>query len=266
MVIGIVQMNIEWEDIYSNMNKMEEFIGEASEKKVELLLFPEMTLTGFTMDITKHIFSEEEIIRWISKIAVKNNISIGIGFGILIDKKGLNKYVIISHKGKVLCDYSKIHPFSYSGEDKKYYKGIDIVSANLGDIKITPFICYDLRFPEIFQIASKKSNLICVAANWPKEREKHWITLLIARAIENQCYIAGVNRIGKGNGIEYSGSSMIIDPEGNVLNSINSDEGIIISEISEDNVKNIRKMFTLKRDRRESLYRIYYAIDAFYKW
>lgn len=257
MILGIVQMDIEWEDIYSNMNKIEEFIVEASEKKVELLLFPEMTLTGFTMDITKHAFSEEEIIKWISKIAAKNNISIGLGFGVLVDKKGLNKYVVISNNGEVLCDYNKIHPFSYSGEDKKYYKGIDIVSANLGDIKITPFICYDLRFPEIFQIASKKSNLICVAANWPREREKHWTTLLTARAIENQCYIAGINRIGRGDGIDYNGCSMIIDPEGNVLNTINNDEGIIISEVSEENVKDIRNTFTLKRDRRENLYRIY---------
>ena len=122
-------------------------------------------------------------------------------------------------------------------------------------ITITPFICYDLRFPEIFQIASKKSDLICVAANWPKEREKHWITLLTARAIENQCYIAGINRIGSGDGIDYSGCSMIIDPEGNILNNINNDEGIIISDIYEDKVKDIRRKFTLKRDRRESLYK-----------
>lgn len=257
MVIGIVQMNIEWEDIYSNMNKIETFIGEASEKNIDLLLFPEMALTGFTMDVSKHVFLENEIIGWISKIAMSKNISIGLGFGILVDKKGLNKYVIISDKGEILCEYSKIHPFSYSGEDKKYYKGIDIVSATLRGITITPFICYDLRFPEIFQIASKKSDLICVAANWPKEREKHWITLLTARAIENQCYIAGINRIGSGDGIDYSGCSMIIDPEGNILNNINNDEGIIISDIYEDKVKDIRRKFTLKRDRRESLYRIY---------
>ncbi|APF24054.1 carbon-nitrogen family hydrolase [Clostridium butyricum] len=257
MIIGIVQMDIEWEDIYRNMNKIEGFVKEACEKKIELLLFPEMSLTGFTMDIDKHTFSEKEISNWISKIAVRYSMNIGIGFGVIVDEKGLNKYMIVSNEGNIIADYSKIHPFSYGGEDKKYYKGNDIIDCSLKDINITPFICYDLRFPEIFQIASKKSELICVAANWPGKRENHWITLLIARAIENQCYIAGINRVGTGDGIYYNGASMIIDPEGNVLNEITSDEGIITADICKEKVLNIRKSFSLKKDRREKLYRIY---------
>lgn len=257
MIIGIVQMDIEWEDIYRNMNKIENFTKEAGEKKIELLLFPEMSLTGFTMNIDKHTFSEKEISNWISKIAVKYSMNIGIGFGVIVDEKGLNKYMIVSNEGNIIADYSKIHPFSYGGEDKKYYKGNDIISCVLEDINITPFICYDLRFPEIFQIASKKSELICVAANWPKERENHWIILLTARAIENQCYIAGINRVGTGDGIYYNGASMIIDPEGNILNEITYDEGIIKADICKEKVINIRKSFSLKKDRREKLYRIY---------
>lgn len=257
MIIGIVQMDIEWEDIYRNMNKIESFVKEACEKKIELLLFPEMSLTGFTMDIDKHTFSEKEISNWVSKIAVRYSMNIGIGFGVIVDEKGLNKYMIVSNEGNVIADYSKIHPFSYGGEDKKYHKGNEIISCVLEDINITPFICYDLRFPEIFQIASKKSDLICVAANWPKERENHWITLLTARAIENQCYIAGINRVGTGDGIYYNGASMIIDPEGNVLNEITSDEGIVKVDICKEKVINIRKSFSLKKDRREKLYRIY---------
>ena len=90
MIIGIVQMDIEWEDIYRNMNKIESFVKEACEKKIELLLFPEMSLTGFTMDIDKHTFSEKEISNWISKIAVRYSMNIGIGFGVIVDEKGLN--------------------------------------------------------------------------------------------------------------------------------------------------------------------------------
>ncbi len=257
MIIGIVQMGIEWEDIYRNMNKIEEFVKEAHDKNVELLLFPEMSLTGFTMDINKHILLEKDIVNWLIRIASGYDISIGLGFGSIVDEKGLNEYVVVSNEGEVLGRYSKIHPFSYSGEDKKYYKGNDIISCTINDMSITPFICYDLRFPEIFQIASKNSQLICVAANWPQEREKHWITLLTARAIENQCYIAGINRVGYGDGLYYNGASMIVDPEGNILNDITNDERIIISEIWADNVKEIRRKFTLKRDRRENLYRIY---------
>ena len=257
MIMGIVQMDIEWEDIYRNMNKIESFTEEAQEKNVDLLLFPEMSLTGFTMNIDKHNLNEKEIIKWLSKIAIKYNINIGLGFGTVLDEKGLNEYVIISNEGILLGNYRKIHPFSYSGEDKKYYKGNDIISCSVGDIKLTPFICYDLRFPEIFQIASKQSNLIIVAANWPQERENHWITLLKARAIENQCYIAGINRIGGGGGLNYNGSSMIVNPDGNVLNDISNDERIIVAEISKDKVDEIRGKFNLKKDRREKLYRIY---------
>ncbi|ETJ34772.1 Nitrilase/cyanide hydratase and apolipoprotein N-acyltransferase, partial [human gut metagenome] len=93
--------------------------------------------------------------------------------------------------------------------------------------------------------------------NWPKERENHWITLLTARAIENQCYIAGINRVGTGDGIYYNGASMIIDPEGNILNEITFNEGIITADICKEKVLNIRKSFSLKKDRREKLYRIY---------
>lgn len=257
MIIGIVQMDIEWEDTYRNMNKIESFIEEAEEKNVELLLFPEMSLTGFTMDIDKHKLNEKEIINWLSKTAIKYNMNIGLGFGTVLDEKGLNEYIVISNQGILLGNYRKIHPFSYSGEDKKYDKGNDIISCSIGDINLTPFICYDLRFPEIFQIASKQSNLIIVAANWPQERENHWITLLKARAIENQCYIAGINRIGSGGGLNYNGSSMIIDPDGNVLNDISNAEGIISLEISKDKVDEIRRQFNLKKDRREKLYRIY---------
>lgn len=257
MKIGIVQMDIEWEDIYRNMNKIEEFAKEAAENNIELLMFPEMSLTGFTMDITKHTFSEEEIVNWVGRTAVIYNINIGIGFGVSANQKGFNKYIIVSNEGKVLCNYNKIHPFSYGGEDKVYSRGIDIVECKINDINITPFICYDLRFPEIFQIASKTSELICVAANWPKEREEHWITLLKARAIENQCYIAGINRTGYGGGLYYNGCSMIVDPEGNILNDLNSKEEIITAEIDSDKVSKIRKSFSLKKDRREKLYRIY---------
>ena len=123
MIIGIAQMNIIWEDSNENMKKVEDFVKKASENKVELILFPEMSLTGFTMDVYKLLLSEEEIISWIKKVAIENNINIGLGFAIRIDEKGENKYVIVSKEGEVLVKYTKIHPFSYGGEDDKYYSG-----------------------------------------------------------------------------------------------------------------------------------------------
>jgi omega-amidase len=120
VIIGIAQINITWEDSKENMKKVEDFVKKALGNKIELILFPEMTLTGFTMNINKLLLSEEEIISWIKKVAIDNNINIGLGFAIKVDEKGKNKYVIVSKQGKVLTMYIKIHPFSYSREDDKY--------------------------------------------------------------------------------------------------------------------------------------------------
>lgn len=257
MRIGIAQVDIQWERSYENMKKIEKLINQASKEEADLILFPEMSLTGFTMNIDKLVQSESEIINWAKQLAIKNNINIGFGFAAPVSDKGVNRYAIISKEGDKLANYTKLHPFSYGKEDINYYKGIDIVSCKINEFNVTPFICYDLRFPEIFQIASKGSQLIIVAANWPKSRENHWIALLRARAIENQCYVVGINRVGEGDGIEYNGGSLFIDPDGDMLNDITSNEGLIIRDIDISEVKKIREAFEIKNDRRERLYYSY---------
>lgn len=254
MIIGIAQINIDWEESNKNIKKVEEFIKKASENKAELILFPEMALTGFTMNINKLLLSEEQIINWLKKAAINSNINVGIGFAIKADEKGMNKYVIVSKEGKVLAKYTKIHPFSYGGENNKYYSGNEISVCKINEFKIAPFICYDLRFPEIFQIASKEAQIITVAASWPQAREEHWITLLKARAIENQCYVIGINRVGLGGGLQYNGASMFVSPNGEVLNDISSKETLILREIEVKKIEEIKDEFDIKKDRKEELY------------
>jgi predicted amidohydrolase len=254
LIIGIAQINIVWEDARENMKKVGEFVKKASKSNVELVLFPEMALTGFTMNIQKLLLSENEIINWIKKVALNNNVNIGLGFAVKVDEKGENKYVIVSKEGNILVQYIKIHPFSFGGEDKKYYSGNKICPFKIGEFKITPFICYDLRFPEIFQAASKAAQIITVAASWPKDREEHWITLLKARAIENQCYIIGINRVGEGDNLHYSGASIFVNPNGEILNEINSEETLIVSNIEMDSITEIKNKFDIKKDRQEELY------------
>lgn len=254
LITGIAQIDIDWEDSSKNMKKVEELVNKASKNKVELILFPEMVLTGFTMDINKLLLSEEQIISWIKQVAINNNINIGLGFAIKVDKKGKNKYVIVSKEGETLTIYTKIHPFSYSGEDEKYYSGNEICSCKIKEFRITPFICYDLRFPEIFQIASKEAQIITVAASWPKSREEHWVTLLKARAIENQCYIIGINRVGLGDDLQYNGLSMFVSPSGEVLNEISSEEILIICDLELEMIREVKDRFDIKKDRREDLY------------
>jgi len=255
MKIALAQINIAWENPKENLIKCENFIKNASEKKADLIIFPEMALTGFTMNINSLKLKEEFILEWAKRKAFENNINISLGYGIKCGEKGKNKFCVVSPKNTILGLYTKIHPFSYSKEDEKYYKGNEIISCKVGEASITPFICYDLRFPEIFQIASKKSEIIIVIASWPKEREEHWVTLLKARAIENQCFIIGVNRVGEGDGLEYSGASLIFDPLGNSLNEKINKEELIIKDINLSSIKEVREKINIKRDRREKLYK-----------
>jgi predicted amidohydrolase len=125
----------------------------------------------------------------------------------------------------------------------------------MNDIIVSPFVCYDLRFPELFQIASRKAHLITIAASWPAERKEHWITLLKARAIENQCYIAGVNRIGEGNKVQYEGNSIIVNPYGEIISEAILGEGIVSANVETSAVEKYRKDFPLKKDRRVELYK-----------
>lgn len=259
MKIALAQTDIFWENKIKNKENYLKLIIEAAKHDTDLILFPEMSLTGFSMNVDS--ISEETnfpsgTVEWFKSQAVANNINIGFGYveGSTCHLKGKNNYCVAASDGTILSLYSKIHPFSYGLESKFYTGGDTVTSFELKNFNISTFVCYDLRFPEIFQIASKNANLITVAANWPKARREHWITLLKARAIENQCYIAGINRVGVGDGIEYSGDSLLIDPLGNVLIQGTDKEDLLIYDISPDEVPKVRESFRIKDDRREDLY------------
>jgi omega-amidase len=253
MKLALAQLDVTWEDKPKNKEAVLQFVKQAANEKAEMILFPEMTLTGFSMNTETIGEIHNESISFFKKLSLEFNIFIGFGYveGTVNSK---NNYSIVSPKGEELVNYSKIHLFSFGAETEFYQSGDEIKHLSVLDFNITPFICYDLRFPEIFQIASKSASLITVAANWPIERREHWICLLKARAIENQCYIAGINRVGEGNGLNYSGDSMIIDPLGNIISNLYMDEGLVVADIYKDNVTEIRGKFRLKEDRRESLY------------
>jgi predicted amidohydrolase len=252
--IALAQINIAFENKLKNKAKCLQFIKEAKEKEVDLIIFPEMSLTGFSMNVELIGENDNETIEWLKEQAVSFGIYIGLGHVAKANGKGLNKFTMVSPDGKEICSYSKIHPFSYSNENKFYEGGTEITFSEIKDFIISSFICYDLRFPEIFQIASRKAHLIIVAANWPKSRREHWITLLRARAIENQCYISGVNALGVIDGLEYSGDSMIIDPMGNIIAVASCKEELVIGDINISEVLDYRNNFPVKSDRKENLY------------
>lgn len=253
MKIALFQMYIKWEDKEENYRHLEAQLMELQERKNQLLLLPEMSFTGFSMntEITKE--KEQKTISQMIDLARKYDIALGFGWVKDCGEKSENHYTIVDSLGNILSDYTKIHPFSYSGEDKKFQGGKDIVTFSWEDTVFSTFICYDLRFPEIFQIASQKADAIIIPANWPKKRSEHWKTLLKARAIENQVYIFAINCCGNIGGQYYSGDSCIINPDGQVIDMISDEEGILEYEYVNDVIE-YRKQFPVKKDRLDELY------------
>ena len=168
-------------------------------------------------------------------------------------------------EGEIL-EYTKLHPFSYSGEDRYFQGGTLLPVCEYRGYHLGVQICYDLRFPEAFQALSRQADLILVPANWPGRRREHWISLLQARAIENQCYIAGVNCVGDMDGQTYTGDSRLYGPDGALCSGetlmpadAQPGECAFIYDI-DDQVKKVRTQFPVKKDRRDALYRQFYEI------
>lgn len=250
MKIALCQTNIIWENKKSNILNAENIIKNTD---ADIIFFPEMSFTGFSSEIEK-TGENGETVKIIKNIAEKYKKAIGFGWTKICGDMAFNMYTVVSDKGDVLSDYAKIHPFSYSGEDKKFLSGNKVVYFNYKGFNIGTLICYDLRFPEIFQALSKNADIIVVPACWPEKRIEHWKTLLKARAIENQCYIAGVNCVGDIGGLKYSGDSMLIDPNGEILYTDSYKESVIVGEINND-VSEYRNSFPTKRDRKILFYK-----------
>lgn len=261
MKIAIHQTKIVFEDKEKNYNTAKKAIQLASKYHVNFIVFPEMSFTGFSMNVNKVGEESQETIQYIKKIAVENRISIGFGWVKKIEEQnkviGENHYSIINQNGQVISDYIKCHPFSYAQEDEYYLKGTQITYCEMNEFHVSSTICYDLRFPELYQAISKKSDLILVPANWPMSRRSQWITLLQARAIENQCYIIGANCCGEINGLTYSGDSCIIHPSGKIIETT-EDNDLLMADIIND-VVTIRSEFPVRKDRRETFYQNLYT-------
>lgn len=259
MKVGLTQMDIVWEDKQKNMTKCEKIMEQAQKQGVDLLVFPEMTLTGFTMNTA--LAGEEMLfsptLRFFKEFSRKYHMAIAFGYVEDFGGEYYNKLMLVS-EGRIIYDYDKIHPFNYGEEGKHYIGGHEIKTTTLKNMTVSGFVCYDLRFPEIFQAVSDKTNLILVIANWPKERVMHWETLLRARAIENQCYVVGVNRIGKGNGLEYIESSMAFDPQGERMTKAHSKSELMVVEVDRQLVDKTRQQFPFKADRQNELYEEFY--------
>ncbi|MCD7904755.1 MAG: carbon-nitrogen family hydrolase [Clostridiales bacterium] len=256
MKLALCQTDIIWENKEDNLKAAEVFIKEAAENESDFIVFPEMSFTGFTVNVEKcgEAFESSETLNSVMAMAAENKIAVGFGMIVREEGKNLNRFVIVDGKGELLGFYDKIHPFSYSPEGRFFTGGERLLTLKIGDCRLSCFVCYDLRFPEIFTAAGDGSDLFVVIANWPASRISQWSALLRARAIENQCCIAGVNRTGEGDSIVYNGKTAAFDCYGNLLAERDSAPGITYCEIIPDNVSYYRNKFRMRPDRRTELY------------
>ncbi len=245
LTLAVVQFDPIWEDCNANLKKLE---GMISDVEADLIILPEMFSTGFTMNAAE--LAEEmngKTIEWMLSIAEKKHCS--LAGSIIIEEEG--KYynrLIWTNPFGIYKTYDKAHLFRMGKENLVYEKGTERNLMLCKGWSICPLICYDLRFPVWSRNFSFPQNheydLLVYVASWPQKRSEHWKQLLKARAIENQCYVAGVNRVGiDGKGTQHSGDSCIIDFNGKLLISYEEKESVLIATLSKAQLNTYREKF-----------------------
>ncbi|MCX7988378.1 MAG: carbon-nitrogen family hydrolase [Thermodesulfovibrio sp.] len=247
MKIGIVQLDIVWEKKEQNFLKVQKLINK--KKDCDIIILPEMFNTGFSMNPNLAEDKGGKTEQFLSELASSLKTYILAGYTIKSDGKLRNVANLFSKNGEIISTYTKIHLFSLLEENKIFERGKLPTIFYINKIPCSVFICYDLRFPELFRFVSKKVYVIFVIANWPASRAEHWRSLLRARAIENQLYIIGINRVGfDGNGILYMGNSLVFDPWGEKVVEAGEKEQFIDCVLNIKYVKEIRKKYPFLSD------------------
>jgi omega-amidase len=248
MKISVIQPDIAWENKSRNFQNLSGLISPLF-NQTDIVILPEMFNTGFSMNPGQFSESQEaDTFNWMQSLAEMGNFGVCGSYMVIENGKFYNRWVFVSPLREV-WHYDKRHLFSMGEEDKFFSAGKSKLVFTFREVRISPYICYDLRFP-VWSRNHNEYDLAVYAANWPEARINVWNTLLQARAIENQCFVAGSNRIGTdGKGIKYCGNSAIIGPRGEVIASAGADsEGSVSAEISLTDLSDFRKKFPVARD------------------
>lgn len=259
-----IQTALHWEDVASNLNMFEDKIRRIS-AKTEIVVLPEMFSTGFSMkpEILAETM-EGETVKWMKRVAAEKKIILTGSVIIGRDSDGqqdyFNRLIWMLPNGQYGY-YDKRHLFAYAGEDEHYTSGTKRLVASVNGWKIHLLICYDLRFPVWARqsppsLSSRKEgehgpeyDVLIYVANWPERRILAWKTLLQARAIENQCFVMGVNRVGQdGNDIYYCGDSMVVDPMGEILYQKTHEEDVFTITLNKEKLEEVRTKLPFWKD------------------
>jgi predicted amidohydrolase len=258
MNIFALQFDIVWENKLANFATVLRLLAAAQPPPGSLVVLPEMFATGFSMNVGGIAEGEAgETEAFLATLAREFHLTV-IGGKVAWGGagRGRNEAVAYGPEGSLVARYAKLHAFNPAGEGGHYETGQDVALVDCGDWRVAPFVCYDLRFPEIFRVATARgAEVLVVIANWPAERLEHWLALLVARAIENQAYVVGVNRCGRSPKVEYSGRSIIVDPRGRILADAGGGEGVVHATLDRLFIDEYRRNFAVLADRRADFLR-----------
>lgn len=245
MKVTILQNDIYWSDISANTQHVDEIMDKAD--KADLYVLPEMFSTGFCTHPEGIADKNGSTLAWMRKKAAENDAAIAGSIAVEEDGKFYNRFHFVYPDGKVVC-YNKKHLFTYGGEDKRFTPGNERVIAEYKGVRILLQICYDLRFP-VFSRNRNDYDVAIYVASWPTPRVEAWKALLKARAIENQCYVLAVNRVGSDPFCQYCGGSAVIDPYGKIVSACeDGKECIAVADIDMKELLAFREKFPVLED------------------
>jgi predicted amidohydrolase len=247
--IALVQHDIAWEDRDATLARLGTLLDGVD---ADLIVLPEMFAVGFTMSRDVAEQPDGPTTDWLVQRAAATGSWIGGSIPIVLDgaDRPSNVCTLVSPRGAI-HRYAKRHPFSYAGETEHYAPGSTRLTVDIDGVRVSPFVCYDLRFADAMWPIAADTDVYLVVASWPQARRAHWRTLLQARAIENQAYVVGVNRVGSGGGLEYAGDSCVVDPLGEVLVSAASVETVLTLDVDPAVVAKVRAELPFLADRRD---------------
>jgi predicted amidohydrolase len=247
-----IQLDIAWEDPERNFERARPWIDAAVRAGARLVVLPEMFACGFSMN-TATIAEPPSgpSVTFLHEQARQHGVWVcgSVPERPAGENKPFNTLVLAGPAGQS-HRYRKVHPFSHAGEQLHYGAGDELVTVDVEGLRCSLFVCYDLRFADEFWQLAADTHCYVVIANWPAKRRAHWTTLLRARAIENQAYVVGINRVGSGGSLDYSGDSAIHDPYGETLAAAAWGETMVIADLNPSVVGQAREHFPFLRDRR----------------
>ncbi len=253
MKVAAVQHDIVWEDPEANFERLASRLAQAAADGARLVVLAEMFSTGFSMESEKVAEPPDgPSTGFLVEQASAHGIWVCGSIPVRPPGADLpyNRFVLAGPEG-VAAIYDKIHPFSYGGEHEHYGAGTERVTVEVDGVRISPFVCYDLRFSDEFWGLAHHTDCYVVPANWPAARRSHWSALLVARAIENQAYVVGVNRVGSGGGLKYVGDSVVLDPLGvEIAAGTGAEEAVLYADIDPAMVEKVRSRYPFLQDRR----------------